>query len=111
MLSPLGAIQCHHGDVRELLAPVDSFDTIYLDPMFPEQGNSALPRKSAQLLAQRLGAADTDLYELLARSIPMVRGRVVVKRRRHAAGVATADWQIVGRTVRFDVYRGSAAAS
>ncbi len=34
-------------------------------------------------------------------------GRVVVKRRRHDAAIARPDWQILGRSVRFDVYRGS----
>jgi 16S rRNA (guanine1516-N2)-methyltransferase len=105
-LAALGPIECRLGDARELLVEPKRFDTIYLDPMFPDLGRSALPRKSAQVLAQRVGAPDPDLEELVVRSVGLARNRVVVKRRRHDPAVAPPDWQVLGRSVRFDGYRG-----
>ena len=78
--------------------------------MFPERSSSALPRMSAQLLAQYVGPPDDDLAGLIAQSRRAARQRVVVKRRRLDPVVASPDWQIVGRSVRFDVYRGSASS-
>ena len=51
-----------------------------------------------------------DLPTIVAVSIPLSRRRVVVKRRRHDAPIGKPDWQILGRSVRFDVYRGTASA-
>jgi 16S rRNA (guanine1516-N2)-methyltransferase len=105
------SIECREGDVRDLLAGRDEFDTLYLDPMFPPRDKAALPRKSAQVLGELLGASDEDLRELVAAATARARGRVVVKRRRHDATWLQPDWQIVGRSVRFDVYRGTARSA
>ncbi len=102
------SIECREGDVRDLLARHVEFDTVYLDPMFPPRDKTALPRKSAQVLGHLLGASNEDLGELVAAAIPCARRRVVVKRRRHDVVWLQPDWQIVGRSVRFDVYRGTA---
>jgi 16S rRNA (guanine1516-N2)-methyltransferase len=110
-LPSLGPIACRHCDVRDVLVPPNCFDTVYLDPMFPERDGTALPRKSAQILAQHVGAPDADLDDLVARSRVLARGRVVVKRRRRDPLSVLPDWQILGRSVRFDVYRGSAVAA
>jgi 16S rRNA (guanine1516-N2)-methyltransferase len=107
----LGSIECRRGDVREVLGTPNAFDTIYLDPMFPERSSSALPRMSAQLLADYVGPPDHDLAGLIAQSCGAARQRVVVKRRRLDPAVASPDWQIVGRSVRFDVYRGSSPSA
>ena len=93
---------CHFHVVGE------QFDTVYLDPMFPPRDKTALPRKSAQVLGDLLGESGDDLHDLVSAAIRRARGRVVVKRRRHDATCAQPDWQIIGRSVRFDVYRGSA---
>jgi 16S rRNA (guanine1516-N2)-methyltransferase len=106
-----GPIECRRGDAREVLAIAAPFDTIYLDPMFPNRSGSALPRLSAQLLARYVGPPDDDLAGLVAQSRMAARQRVVVKRRRLDPTVASPDWQIVGRSVRFDVYRGSAPSA
>ncbi len=104
-----GAVSHRLADVRDVLSEAPVFDTIYLDPMFPARDKHALPRKSAQMLSSLLGAADDALPSIVADSIPLAR-RVVVKRRRHDAAVARPDWEILGRSVRFDVYRGTASA-
>ena len=103
-----GTIECREGDIRDVLATNDSFDTIYLDPMFPVTDKTALPRKSAQILADLVGAPDDDLIDVVRRATPRARMRVVVKRRRHDAELFAPDWRILGRSVRFDVYRGTA---
>jgi 16S rRNA (guanine1516-N2)-methyltransferase len=102
------SIQCREGDVRDVLAGRNEFDTVYLDPMFPPRDKAALPRKSAQVLGDLLGASNEDLRDLLSTAIARARQRVVVKRRRHDATWLQPDWQILGRSVRFDVYRGAA---
>lgn len=103
-----GAAAHRLADVRDVLAEGRRFDAIYLDPMFPARDKHALPRKSAQVLSDLIGAADDDLPRIVATSIALA-GRVVVKRRRHDAAINQPDWQILGRSVRFDVYRGSPA--
>ena len=102
-----GAIEVRCGDARDMFAEARPFDCIYFDPMFPERDKTALPRRSAQTLAQLVGPADDDLSELLDAAVPLAT-RIVVKRRRLDPAHASVDWQIVGRSVRFDVYRGRA---
>ncbi len=105
-----GAVSLRPADVRDVLSEAQAFDAIYLDPMFPARDKQALPRKSAQMLGDLLGAADDALPSIVADSIPLAR-RVVVKRRLHDAVVGRPDWEILGRSVRFDVYRGTSGAA
>ena len=104
------AIDVRCCDARAVLDEGRAFDCIYLDPMFPERDKTALPRRSAQMLARLVGPPDDDLDEFVQRAISLATRRVVVKRRRHDVATASADWEIVGRSVRFDVYRGRAPA-
>ncbi len=83
-----GAVMHRLADVRDVLSEGHRFDVIYLDPMFPARDKHALPRKSAQVLSDLLGAADEALPAIVADSIPLSR-RVVVKRRRHDAAVGS----------------------
>ncbi len=109
-LSLPGDVECCEGDVNDVLDLGRTFDTVYLDPMFPPRDKHALPRRSAQLLARRVGPPD-DLSQLIAHSQTAARLRVVLKRRRHDATLAAPAWRILGRSVRFDVYRGAAPES
>jgi 16S rRNA (guanine1516-N2)-methyltransferase len=88
------------------------FDVVYLDPMFPGRHKGALPGKAMQYLTEL-----TELTELTdADSRPLTGwidhakayaiARVVLKRRLRDSVVGAPDWQIKGRTVRYDVYRG-----
>jgi 16S rRNA (guanine1516-N2)-methyltransferase len=104
-----GRVECREGDVNDVFDRGDTFDTVYLDPMFAPRDKSALPGRSAQLLAQLAHPPD-DLAQVLARARGVARARVVLKRRRHDATLAEPDWRILGRSVRFDVYRGAAPA-
>jgi len=89
------------------------YDVIYLDPMFPERGKRALPGKRLQYLARLVGAAEQErpLAEWIEQATDYARQRVVVKRRLHDPALAAPDWQIRGRSIRYDVYRGRRALS
>jgi 16S rRNA (guanine1516-N2)-methyltransferase len=95
------------GDAEEILASGARFDVVYLDPMFPGRDKSALPNKRAQFLAGVVSNEDVRLEELLVAARGAADNRVVVKRRRLDSAVGRPDWQIVGKSVRFDVYRGT----
>lgn len=62
------------------LGPVD---VIYLDPMFPGEGRTALPKRELQLLRELTGD-DEGGAQLLALARTRARRRVVVKRSLHA---------------------------
>jgi 16S rRNA (guanine1516-N2)-methyltransferase len=109
-----GRAHVHHGDVTTVLA-AGHWDVVYLDPMFPETARHALPKQRMQLLRAVAHGPPDDAG--LAGIVEEARGRalerVVVKRRRRdpvLPGTVT-DWDIRGRTVRFDVYRGTSHPS
>ncbi|MFW6094321.1 MAG: class I SAM-dependent methyltransferase [Pseudomonadota bacterium] len=85
-------------------------DVVYLDPMFPERGKRALPGKRMQFLAELSAADHRPLEQWLQAAVATARMRVVVKRRLKDPTCAPPHWQIRGRTVRYDVYRGEAGA-
>ena len=84
-------------------------DIVYLDPMFPPRNKSARPNKRAQYLAALLGEEADPGYldRLVETALQLARKRVVVKRRRSDPNTIEFDWQIVGRSVRFDILQAS----
>ena len=81
------------------------WDVIYLDPMYPDDGKSALPSKEMQLLRELTGG-DADADALLAPAQHCALRRVVVKRPAKApplAGIAPSLC-FDGTQLRFDVY-------
>ncbi len=102
-------------DALELLRELDADelethpDVIYLDPMHPPRTKAALVRKEMRLLRAVVGV-DADADELVDAALHAARERVVVKRPARAAPLAgrEPDWQVTGRTTRYDVYRGQA---
>ena len=92
----------HLGDARTHMA--DGFDVIYLDPMFEPHPKSALPGKALQVLRDIAGEAPAAPIDLLALARRHARSRVVLKRRARSRPLVAPNWQIKGRTVRFDVY-------
>lgn len=96
------------GDARECWRE-RQFDVVYLDPMFGDHPSGALPSLRMQALAALADEMDdAELGHLLAAARGSAASRVVIKRRRRAPAVASPDWRILGRSVRFDVYRGDA---
>jgi 16S rRNA (guanine1516-N2)-methyltransferase len=93
-------------DARNLLGSSGGrFDVVYLDPMYPDRGKSALAKKELQLLRE-LAGPDADADGLLEPALVNARRRVVVKRPLPApplAGRAPA-LEFRGTQARFDVY-------
>lgn len=81
------------------------WDVIYLDPMYPEDGKSALPSKEMQVLRDLTGG-DADADELLALARRCAGNRVVVKRPAKAPWLAgeKPGLEFMGNQARFDVY-------
>ncbi len=97
------AVECI--DVVEFLrSSSESFDVIYLDPIFPPHPTSALPVRRMQVL-ECLATRDTDMDSLFELAQDHARSRVVIKhRRKQTSMVRNPDWQVEGRTIRFDVF-------
>lgn len=100
-----GRIVLHQADATEWLRQTTlRCDAVYLDPMYPDDGKTALPSKEMQILRE-LTAGDSDADALLDSAIEATR-RVVVKRPRRAPALAgrTPDAAIHGTQLRFDLY-------
>jgi 16S rRNA (guanine1516-N2)-methyltransferase len=81
-------------------------DVIYLDPMFPDTGNTALPGKEMQYF-QALLDQPFDEHALFAAALASGARRIVVKRPRLAPAIDPSrniDVDFPGKSVRFDVY-------
>jgi 16S rRNA (guanine1516-N2)-methyltransferase len=83
----------------------ERFDVVYLDPMYPDRGKSALAKKELQLLRE-LAGPDDDAAELLEPALANARRRVVVKRPLRAPPLARRQPSLAfaGTQARFDVY-------
>ncbi len=95
------------GDAMEVLARMsdrEAPDVVYLDPMFPPSGKSALPKKEMRIL-RRLVGDDQDAGALLEAARRVARERVVVKRTPRAPPLALAPTMSHrGKLARYDVY-------
>ncbi|OGO90272.1 MAG: hypothetical protein A3F41_07335 [Coxiella sp. RIFCSPHIGHO2_12_FULL_44_14] len=102
---PLQLIQTSSAHYLKNLATDEMPDVIYLDPMFPESGKTALRKKEMRVLRKLVGD-DADAHELLALALTQAKKRVVVKRPRRASALNHRQPQIVfsGKSNRFDVY-------
>jgi 16S rRNA (guanine1516-N2)-methyltransferase len=105
------------GDGFDYLVPAHGFDVIYLDPMFPTRNKRALPGKHMQYLTALLtettlgNALERPLERWVEHAVQSARLRVVVKRRLHDRPIVAPDWQIRGRSIRYDVFRGRALSA
>lgn len=100
----LSVLDCNQF-LRNAAVSEQSFDVIYLDPMFPRRSKSALVKKEMQLL-QKLIRQDSDTELLFNAALAAARRRVVVKRPQAAPPLCERkpSHTIGGRTTRFDVY-------
>lgn len=80
-------------------------DIVYLDPMFPDSGKSALVKKEMRLFHHLVGK-DEDADALLDAALAKARHRVVVKRPPKAPVLAgrAPQFTVSGKAVRFDIY-------
>ena len=79
-------------------------EAIYFDPMYPETGRKALPRKEMQLLEKLVGA-DEDQAAVGELALKTAKNRLVVKRPRQAPpllGLPTQSFE--SPTTRYDLY-------
>ncbi len=84
-----------------------SFDVVYLDPMFPERKKSAKVKKAMQYFHHLVGHDDKQKNaSLMMAATKLAKKRVVVKRPKQAP-LLTDDipsYQIKGKSIRYDIY-------
>jgi 16S rRNA (guanine1516-N2)-methyltransferase len=94
------------GDSRqELLQTPFEPEVVYLDPMFPHKGKSALVKKEMRILQEVVGQ-DEDADALLKLALTIAAKRVVVKRPAYADFLAEIkpNTSIKTKKHRFDIY-------
>ncbi len=104
------------GDAREVLKQADSQpndphnidlqtpDVIYLDPMYPTSGKTALSKKEMRICRKLVGD-DTDIDSLMAVAMEKTVKRIVVKRHLHAPPlIPKPSLCFKGKKIRYDVY-------
>src|SRR6195952_151087 len=94
-----------HGDARDILPGLRA-DVVMVDPMHPPRRKTALVKKEMRLLRQMVGT-DPDVSELMQAALASSCKRVVLKwplRADPIAGLRRASYQIMGKTVRYDVF-------
>jgi 16S rRNA (guanine1516-N2)-methyltransferase len=105
----VGRMTLIHGDAREILPGLQA-DVVMVDPMHPPRRKTALVKKEMRLLRQLVGT-DPDVSELMHAALASSCGRVVLKwplRADPIAGLRRPSYQIMGKTVRYDVFAPSA---
>lgn len=82
-----------------------SFQVVYLDPMFPHNDKSALVKKEMRCFRPIVGD-DLDADQLLDAALAIAENRVVVKRPRKAPFLADRkpSLQFEGKSSRYDIY-------
>ena len=83
-----------------------SFDVVYLDPMFPHRDKSAKVKKEMQILQQLLLNTASNPEQLFKSCWQAAKSRLVIKRPSKALPFADQKptHQIVGKSIRYDVY-------
>lgn len=106
-------IRLNGGDSLRLLSNIQEFDrpdAVYLDPMYPHTGRTALSGKNMQAFQLCIGE-DLDADALLDEALNIARQRVVVKRPKKGAFMAgrAPSFQILGESTRYDIYLAPAS--
>jgi len=97
-------LQC--GDTIKLLRTLqETFQTIYLDPMYPHKSGSALNKQAMRTIRNLVGD-DTDAGLLLDIALTKAQDRVVVKRPQNAPLLSKSkpSHTITMKNSRFDIY-------
>lgn len=80
-------------------------DVIYMDPMYPDTGNTALNKKEMRILREVVGE-DLDAEDVFQLALRKAKKRVVVKRPRKGGRLVSRepDVEFLGKSSRFDLY-------
>lgn len=103
----LARLEYKVSDSREALLDnsLPSPDVIYMDPMFPPNNKTALPKKELQIL-RRLVGDDFDAADVWRLAMAKALTKVVVKRPRRAPPLVHHPMtSLDGKTIRFDIYQ------
>jgi len=94
----------YYGDSASVITTFEQKPAVaYLDPMFPEQKKSSLPRKEMQIMRRCID--DHHGEGLVPACLGHVKERVVVKRPIKAEPLfSNPNYALPGKIVRFDVY-------
>ncbi|CAA0125358.1 Ribosomal RNA small subunit methyltransferase J [BD1-7 clade bacterium] len=84
----------------------ESFDVVYLDPMFPDRRKSAKVKKGMQYFHDLVGIDSAQEPELLTKALLIAGKRVVVKRPKQAPYLADRkpSLEMSSKTIRYDIY-------
>ncbi|MBE0582591.1 MAG: class I SAM-dependent methyltransferase [Desulfofustis sp.] len=99
-------ISLYLSDAEQFLAATDvTFDTVYLDPMYPSPKKSALNKLKMRLLRAIVGD-DLDSGKLIGAAKKALPARIAVKRPLRAPTLTPArpHFSVAGKSSRFDVY-------
>ncbi|MDM4770199.1 class I SAM-dependent methyltransferase [Solimonas sp. SE-A11] len=110
-LAPIAArIELRRGNAALVLGE-GRWDSVYLDPMYPHSGKTALPQKEMQIFRD-LAGADEDADALLEPALQAARLRVAVKRPLNAPWMAARKPSLEqrGTQARFDIYLSTSSS-
>ncbi|MEA2864923.1 MAG: rRNA (guanine1516-N2)-methyltransferase [Bradyrhizobium sp.] len=99
-----------HGDARDILPRLHA-DAVMVDPMHPARKKTALVKKEMRLLRQLVGT-DPDVLDLMQAALACNCKRVVLKwplRADPIPELRKPSYQILGKTVRYDVFAMASA--
>jgi 16S rRNA (guanine1516-N2)-methyltransferase len=99
-----------HGDARDILPRLQA-DAVMVDPMHPARKKTALVKKEMRLLRQLVGT-DPDVLDLMQAALACNCKRVVLKwplRADPIPELRKPSYQILGKTVRYDVFAVASA--
>ncbi|MDB5970768.1 MAG: rRNA methyltransferase [Hydrocarboniphaga sp.] len=102
-------IRVVEGDAIQWLAQTSGdIDAVHLDPMYPDDGKTALPQKAMQMLRELTGG-DADAAALLDAALASPARRVAVKRGAKAGwlGERKPTHELSGTQARYDIYLNS----
>jgi 16S rRNA (guanine1516-N2)-methyltransferase len=101
-----GRLTFLQGDVTQGLGEkMESFDSVYLDPMFPQRKKTALVKKEMQVLQRLVGDPIESSSELFEAAQKLACERTVVKRPSGAPAIKEpVSLVLKDPSIRFDVY-------
>ena len=94
-----------HGDAMELL-PNLAPQVVFVDPMHPPRGKSALVKKQMRQIREIVGT-DEDSIELMKIALSYASNRVVLKwpaKAEPMTNIPAPSHQIMGKSTRYDVF-------